>query len=63
MAFGIMQEPQRWIPDIPSFAKVWQVQPEALAIVPVTYYPQLQQQNLSMKIIYEDSQLIVVSKP
>jgi 4-amino-4-deoxy-L-arabinose transferase-like glycosyltransferase len=63
MAFGIIQEPQRWIPDIPSFAKVWQVQPEALAIVPVTYYPQLQQQNLGMKIIYEDSQLIVVSKP
>ena len=63
MAFGIMQEPQRWIPDIPSFAKVWQAQPAALAIVPVSIYPQLQRLNFDMKIIYEDSQLIVVSKP
>ena len=63
MAFGIMREPQRWIPDIPSFAKVWQAQSAALAIVPVSIYPQLQRLNLDMKIIYEDSQLIVVSKP
>jgi 4-amino-4-deoxy-L-arabinose transferase-like glycosyltransferase len=63
MAFGIMQEPQRWIPDIASFAKVWQAQPAALAIVPVTYYPQLKQLNFDMKIIYEDSQRVVVTKP
>ncbi len=63
MAFGIMQEPQRWIPDIPSFAKVWQAQPAALAIMPVSIYPQLKQLDIAMKIIYEDSQLIVVSKP
>ena len=34
MAFGIMQEPQRWIPDIASFAKVWNAQSVALAIMP-----------------------------
>ena len=63
MAFGIMQEPQRWIPDIASFAKVWQAQSVALAIMQVPMYPQLKQQGLAMKIIYEDSQHIVVSKP
>ena len=63
MAFGIMQEPHRWIPDIPSFAKVWQAQPAALAIMPVSIYPQLKKLDIAMKIIYEDSQLIVVSKP
>ncbi len=63
MAFGIVQEPQRWIADIASFAKVWQLQPAALAIMPVSYYPQLKQSNLDMKIIYEDPQYIVVSKP
>ena len=63
MAFGIMQEPQRWIPDIAGFAKVWQAQPEALAIMPVEMYPQLKQQDLAMKMIYEDTQYIVVSKP
>jgi 4-amino-4-deoxy-L-arabinose transferase-like glycosyltransferase len=63
MAFGIMQEPQRWIPDIPSFAKVWQAQPAALAIMPVDTYMRLKQMDFAMKIIYEDAQYIVVSKP
>ena len=63
MAFGIMQEPQRWIPDIVGFAKVWQAQPAALAIMPVSIYPQLKQLDLDMKIIFEDPQYIVVSKP
>jgi 4-amino-4-deoxy-L-arabinose transferase-like glycosyltransferase len=63
MSFGIQQEPQRWIPTIAEFAKVWATQPEALAIMPVYAYPMLQQQGLAMKIIYEDSQYIVVSKP
>jgi 4-amino-4-deoxy-L-arabinose transferase-like glycosyltransferase len=63
MAFGIMQEPQRWIPDYASFAKVWQAQPAALAIMPVDTYKQLKQLDFAMKIIYEDPQYIVVSKP
>ena len=63
MAFGIMQEPQRWIPDIASFAKAWQAQPAALAIMQVEMYPQLEKQGLVMKIIYKDSQHIVVGKP
>ena len=63
MAFGIMQEPQRWIPDIASFAKVWQAQPAALAIMPVDIYTQLKKLDFAMKIIYEDPQYIVVSRP
>ncbi|MDD5180049.1 MAG: glycosyltransferase family 39 protein [Gallionellaceae bacterium] len=63
MAFGIMQEPQRWIPDIAGFAKAWQAQPAALAIMPVYMYPQLEQQGLAMKTIFKNTQYIVVSKP
>ncbi|HEU0234612.1 MAG TPA: glycosyltransferase family 39 protein [Gallionella sp.] len=63
MAYGIRQEPQRWIPTIEEFARVWAAQPEALAIMPVYAYPQLQQQELAMKIIFEDAQHIVVKKP
>ena len=62
MAFGIMQEPQRWIPDYASFAKAWQAQPAALAIMPVDTYTRLKQFSLDMKIIYEDPQYIVVSR-
>lgn len=63
MAFGIVQEPQRWIPDYASFAKVWQTQPAALAIMPVDTYTRLKQMDFAMKIIYEDPQYIVVSRP
>jgi 4-amino-4-deoxy-L-arabinose transferase-like glycosyltransferase len=63
MAYGIKQEPQRWIPTVEEFAKIWAAQPEALAIMPVHVYAQLQKQELEMKIIFEDLQHIVVKKP
>jgi 4-amino-4-deoxy-L-arabinose transferase-like glycosyltransferase len=63
MAFGIVQEPQRYIPDDAGFAKVWQAQPAALAIMPVVTYTRLKQMDIAMKIIYEDPQYVVVSKP
>ena len=63
MAFGIMREPQRYIPDYAAFAKVWQVQKAALAVMPVDTYARLKQLGVEMKIIYEDPQYIVVSKP
>ncbi|MCR4299301.1 MAG: phospholipid carrier-dependent glycosyltransferase, partial [Gallionella sp.] len=63
MAYGIKQEPQRWIPTVAEFAGIWTAQREALAIMPVYAYPQLQQLGVEMKIIFEDSQHIVVKKP
>ena len=63
MAYGIQQEPQRWIPTVEEFAGVWAMQPEALAIMPVYAYAQLQQLGVKMKIIFEDTQHIVVKKP
>jgi len=63
MAFGIMQEPQRWLPGISELEQVWQAQPAAMAIMPVDYFPQLQKAGVTMKKVYEDTQYIVVSKP
>ncbi len=63
MAYGIQQEPQRWIPTVEEFAKVWAAQREALAIMPVYAYAQLQQLGVAMKIIFKDTQHIVVKKP
>jgi len=63
MAYGIQQEPQRWVPTIEKFAGVWAAQREALAIMPVYAYALLQQQDMAMKIIFEDAQHIVVKKP
>ena len=63
MGFGIKQEPTRWIPTVDEFVKVWATQPQALAIMETYVYPQLQQKGLPMKIIFEDTQHIVVKKP
>jgi 4-amino-4-deoxy-L-arabinose transferase-like glycosyltransferase len=63
MAFGIMQEPWRYIPDYAGFAKVWRANKDALAIMPVATYARLKQLGVEMKIIYDDPQYIVVSKP
>ncbi len=63
MGFGIKQEPQRWVPTLDAFSKVWAAQPEALAIMQVQVYPVLQQMGLPMKIIFADTQHIVVKKP
>ena len=62
MGFGLGQEPQRWIPTVEEFAPVWAAQTEAYAIIRVHDYPRMQQLGLSMQIIFQDSQNIVVKK-
>lgn len=63
MAFGIKQEPEKFIPTLADFAPIWQAQKQALAIMPLYVYPLLQQLGVEMNIIYKDTQYIVVQKP
>ncbi|MDR0480889.1 MAG: glycosyltransferase family 39 protein [Gallionellaceae bacterium] len=63
LGFGIQQQLDRWVPDLPSLAKIWQTQPEALAIMELPSYPLLQQLGMDMKILYQDNQYIIVGKP
>ncbi len=63
MAYGIKQEPQRWVATLADLHQVWQKQPVAFAIMPHRAYPMLQQLDMPMTIIYQDTQHIVVKKP
>lgn len=63
MAYGIQQEPQRYIPTLAEFASIWKNQPRALAIMPSYVYPQVQQLGIPMQIIFQDTQHVVVKKP
>jgi len=63
MKFGTEQEPQRYIPTRYDFTQVWNKDKEAMAIMPLNYYPEIQKQGLAMKEIYRDHQYIVVTKP
>jgi 4-amino-4-deoxy-L-arabinose transferase-like glycosyltransferase len=63
MAYGIQQEPQRYISTLAEFASAWKGQPRALAIMPSYAYPQVQQLGIPMQIIFQDTQHVVVKKP
>jgi hypothetical protein len=63
MAFGIAQEPDKWLPDIESFKQAWIQQPYALAIMPNGVYQQLFLQGLSMRVIARSVDKTAVSTP
>ncbi|MDD2702047.1 MAG: glycosyltransferase family 39 protein [Sideroxydans sp.] len=63
MAFGIQQEPEKWIPDIATFIKRWESDKEAYAIMPLRVFSVLTGKGLAMNEIYRDHQLVVVKKP
>ncbi|MDP2879311.1 MAG: glycosyltransferase family 39 protein [Sulfuricella sp.] len=63
MAFGIAQEPHKWLPDIESFKQAWVQQPYALAIMSHGTYQQLSQQGLPMRVIARSVDKTAVTTP
>lgn len=65
LAFGISQEPDKWLPSIEEFIKQWQSDenPNALAIMrPVTFEDLKNNQNLEMELVAQDPERVVVKK-
>lgn len=62
MAFGIEQEPGKWIPDIRTFERIWKSRPYALAIMSPELYAQLEKQ-IPMQPIARDTRRVVVKTP
>lgn len=60
LAFGISQEPEKWVPDLATFEQVWRSKPYALAVVNPELYPQLVQRGLPMQLIAQDTRRVVV---
>jgi 4-amino-4-deoxy-L-arabinose transferase-like glycosyltransferase len=50
--FGLTQEPQRWIADLPEFARRWQAESDAVAIVAPEALPQLAALGMQDRVIY-----------
>jgi len=63
LGFGIKQEPQKFIPDMAGFVRVWNNQPAALALMDAESYAQLSAQGLPMQVIAQDTRRIIVKKP
>jgi 4-amino-4-deoxy-L-arabinose transferase-like glycosyltransferase len=63
LAYGLEQEPQLSIPDIPSFERAWRSEPGALAIMEPHTYTELDDRRLPMQIVARDLRRIVVRNP
>ena len=63
MAFGIEQEPDKWIPLISTFEEIWRKQPYALAIMKPETFNRLKADNLPMQVIAKDTRRIIVKTP
>lgn len=63
MAFGLAQEPDKWLPTIEAFKQAWIKQPYALAIMPHATFQQLAQQGLPMRVIAHSVDKTAVTTP
>lgn len=62
LEFGIAQEPEKFIPDLASFAAIWRAAPDAWALMPAETYQQFLAQGLPMQIKAQDTRRIIVRK-
>lgn len=63
MAFGIKQEPDKWLPDFATFESVWRKTPYALAVMTPNVYTEFQTKGLPMREIARDTRRVVVVTP
>ncbi|HEY6095228.1 MAG TPA: glycosyltransferase family 39 protein [Gallionellaceae bacterium] len=63
MAFGLQQEPQKWLPSVEQFKQDWRNEREALAIMETPMLKELQADGLQMEVIAQDIQYVVIRKP
>ncbi|MGH8282052.1 MAG: 4-amino-4-deoxy-L-arabinose transferase, partial [Gammaproteobacteria bacterium] len=61
--YGIQRAPQQWIPDLDTFIRRWQSDPQALAVMPAATYAVLQTKGVPMQVIGRDSERVAVKKP
>jgi hypothetical protein len=62
LAFGISEEPQKWVPTIDEWKKRWIASRYALALLPVQRYNELAAQGLPMQVVARDSRRVIVER-
>jgi 4-amino-4-deoxy-L-arabinose transferase-like glycosyltransferase len=62
MAFGIEQEPDRWIASMAEFAQRWRGDSDAFAFMTPEEFAALRKENLPMTVVARDTRRVVVRK-
>jgi 4-amino-4-deoxy-L-arabinose transferase-like glycosyltransferase len=63
MAFGLQQEPERWIPTVAEFTRRWRSDTYALAVMSLEVYAELEKAGLPMQVVVRDTERIFVRTP
>ncbi|HEX9139042.1 MAG TPA: glycosyltransferase family 39 protein [Steroidobacteraceae bacterium] len=59
--FGLQQEPQRWLADLPQFVARWRAEHDAVALLTPADYSRLQAMGAPMHVIYTSATMVAVS--
>jgi 4-amino-4-deoxy-L-arabinose transferase-like glycosyltransferase len=59
-AFGLRQQPDLWVPDIPAFVKLWQEQPLAFAFIDQNSHDDLVRAKIPFEIVAQDTRRYIV---
>ncbi|PXW27328.1 glycosyltransferase family 39 protein [Paraburkholderia caballeronis] len=62
LAFGISQEPQKWVPTIDEWKQRWVASHYALALLPAQRYEQLAADGLPMQVVARDARRVIVER-
>jgi 4-amino-4-deoxy-L-arabinose transferase-like glycosyltransferase len=62
LAFGIQQEPEKFIPTLARFVQHWEHLPRAFALMSLETYTDLQKRGLTMHEVARDCKRIIVTK-
>jgi hypothetical protein len=61
--FGLTQEPELGIDNLEAFARTWQNQRDAIAVMPPALYTDLLNRGLPMQLVTQQAKLVAVRKP
>lgn len=63
MAFGLEQEPGRWVPSMDEFRRRWQGDGDAFAVMTLEEYENLRREGFPMTEAARDTRRVIVRKP
>jgi len=63
LSHAIRHEPHKFVPDLESFARRWQSEPVAWALMTPQVYRDFAAQELPMQLVIRDTKRIIVRKP
>ncbi|MEO8009220.1 MAG: phospholipid carrier-dependent glycosyltransferase, partial [Betaproteobacteria bacterium] len=63
MGFGLIQEPNRWLPSLAEFEREWRSVPSAIAVMTPEAYQSFVAHGLPMRVLSQSEDRVVVIKP